>query len=137
MQHGPSDGYRQTAARSLQGLLQQLPRDDAARRAQLLLRRWQRIRHHAGSQLPRLAAEQFPAGAKLRQILDVFQDIIEPEQKKYVCAPCSNCKGAMRDMFVSYGLFERCNILYGGLVELIVNAMVDITRRTFLEWEWH
>jgi Fe-S oxidoreductase len=74
--------------------------------------------------------------AKLRQILDVFQDIIEPEQKKYVCAPCSNCKGAIRDMFASYGVFEKCNILYGGLVELIVNAMVDIDK-PFLEWEWH
>jgi Fe-S oxidoreductase len=74
--------------------------------------------------------------AKLRQILDVFQDIIEPEHNKYVCAPCSNCKGAMRDMFAYYGLFERCNILYGGLVELVVNAMTDI-REGFLEWEWH
>jgi Fe-S oxidoreductase len=73
--------------------------------------------------------------AKLRQILDVFQDIIEPDQKKYVCAPCSNCKGAIRDMFTAYGLFERCNILYGGLVELIVNAMTDI-EKPFLEWEW-
>ncbi len=74
--------------------------------------------------------------AKLRQILDVFQDTLEPEQKKYVCAPCSNCKGAMRDMFRTYGLFERCNILYGGLVELIVNAMTDI-EEPFLEWDFH
>lgn len=74
--------------------------------------------------------------AKMRQVLDVFQDIIGPEQKKYVCAPCSNCKGAMRDMFAAYGLFERCNILYGGLVELIVNAMPEI-KEPFLEWEWH
>jgi len=74
--------------------------------------------------------------AKLRQILDVFQDIIEPEHKKYVCAPCSNCKGAMRDLFAAYGLFDRCNILYGGLVELIVNAMTDIDKE-YLEWEWH
>lgn len=74
--------------------------------------------------------------AKLRQILDVFQDIIAPEHKKYVCAPCSNCKGAMRDMFAAYGLFERCNILYGGLVELIVNAMTDFDK-PYLEWEWH
>jgi len=73
---------------------------------------------------------------KLRQILDVFQDIIGPEHKKYVCAPCSNCKGAIRDMFAAYGVFERCNILYGGLVELVVNAMVDI-EKPFLEWEWH
>ena len=81
-------------------------------------------RHHVASRV------------KLRQILDVFQDIIGPEHKKYVCAPCSNCKGALRDMFVAYGLFERCNVLYGGLVELIVNAMVDIPEG-YLEWEWH
>jgi len=70
---------------------------------------------------------QVSSRAKLRQILDVFQDIIGPEHKKYVCAPCSNCKGSMRDMFAAYGLFERCNILYGGLVELIVNAMTKAT----------
>lgn len=74
--------------------------------------------------------------AKLRQILNVFHDVLGPEQKKYVCAPCSNCKGAMRDMFAAYGLFERCNILYGGLVELVVNAMTDF-EKPFLEWEWH
>jgi len=73
---------------------------------------------------------------KLRQILDVFADVIEPEQKKYVCAPCSNCKGAIRDMMAAYGVFERCNILYGGLVELIVNAMPEI-KKPFLEWDWH
>jgi len=74
--------------------------------------------------------------AKLRQILNVFQDIIGPEHKKYVCAPCSNCKGAMRDMFAAYGLFEKCNILYGGLVELVVNAMTDFDK-PYIEWEWH
>ncbi|MCP4569344.1 MAG: (Fe-S)-binding protein [FCB group bacterium] len=73
---------------------------------------------------------------KLRQVLDVFQDVLDPEQKKYVCAPCSNCKGAMRDTFAAYGLFDKCNILYGGLVELVVNAMTDIDK-PFLEWEWH
>ncbi len=73
---------------------------------------------------------------KMRQILDVFQDVLDPEYKKYLCAPCSNCKGAMRDMFAAYGLFERCNILYGGLVELIVNAMTDVPEG-YVEWEWH
>jgi Fe-S oxidoreductase len=74
--------------------------------------------------------------AKLRQVLDVFSDIIEPEHRKYLCAPCSNCKGQIRELFSAYGVFEKCNILYGGLVELIVNAMVDI-KEPFLEWEWH
>lgn len=73
---------------------------------------------------------------KLRQVLDVFQDVIAPEHKKYVCAPCSNCKGQIRELFSAYGVFERCNILYGGLVELIVNAMTDI-EKPFLEWDWH
>ncbi len=80
--------------------------------------------------------ENISGRKKLRQVLDTFQDIIGPEHKKYVCAPCSNCKGAMRDMFATFGLFEKCNILYGGLVELIVNAMVDIDKE-YLEWEWH
>jgi Fe-S oxidoreductase len=74
--------------------------------------------------------------AKLRQVLDVFQDVIGPEHKKYLCAPCSNCKGQIRELFNAYGVFERCNILYGGLVELIVNAMTDI-KEPFLTWEWH
>jgi Fe-S oxidoreductase len=74
--------------------------------------------------------------AKMRQVLDVFQDIIGPEHKKYLCAPCSNCKGQFRELFAAYGLFERCNVLYGGLVELIVNAMPDVNP-PFLAWEWH
>ncbi len=63
---------------------------------------------------------------KLKQILEVFQDVISPEVKKYVCAPCSNCKGQIRDLFNYYQVWEKCGIFYGGLVELVVNAMVDI-----------
>jgi Fe-S oxidoreductase len=73
---------------------------------------------------------------KLKQILDVFQDVIDPSVKKYVCAPCSNCKGQIRGMFEHYGIWEKTNILYGGLVELMVNAMVDV-KKPFIEWEWH
>jgi Fe-S oxidoreductase len=73
---------------------------------------------------------------KYRQVLDAFADQIEPETKKYVCAPCSNCKGQMRDLFGYYQAWDRCGILYGGLVELIVNAMVDV-REGFLEWDFH
>jgi len=72
---------------------------------------------------------------KYRQILDAFADSIEPETKKYVCAPCSNCKGQMRDLFTYYEAWDRCGILYGGLVELVVNAMVDVPEG-FLEWEF-
>ncbi len=55
-----------------------------------------------------------------------FQDQIQPDINKYVCAPCSNCKGAIRDMLDYYNAPEKCSIYYGGLVELIVNAMVDV-----------
>jgi Fe-S oxidoreductase len=71
---------------------------------------------------------------KLKQILEAFQDVLNPEIKKYVCAPCSNCKGQIRDLLNYYHLGEKYNIHYGGLVELIVNAMVDI-EKPFIEWD--
>lgn len=40
---------------------------------------------------------------KLKQILNAFADQPAPEVKKYVCAPCSNCKGQIRDPFQYYG----------------------------------
>lgn len=73
---------------------------------------------------------------KFRQILEAFADCIDAETKKYVCAPCSNCKGQMRDLINYYQAWNRCGILYGGLVELIVNAMVDV-REGFIDWEMH
>jgi Fe-S oxidoreductase len=73
---------------------------------------------------------------KLEQILNAFSDCMDPSVNKYVCTPCSNCKGQFRDMFAYYNLWESNRILYGGLVELIVNAMEDV-KPGFLEWEWH
>jgi hypothetical protein len=73
---------------------------------------------------------------KFRQILEAFRDEIGPETNKYVCAPCSNCKGQLRDTIRYYEAWERCRITYGGLVELIVNAMADVPEG-FLEWEFH
>jgi len=66
---------------------------------------------------------------KVKQVLDVFQDIISPEIPKFVCAPCSNCKGQFRDLIGYYNLDELCNIHYTGLADLIVNAMADIPTR--------
>ena len=71
---------------------------------------------------------------KFKQTLEAFQDNIEPSVHKYVCAPCSNCKGAFRDGLTYYNAFEKCGIIYGGLVELIVNAMEDIDK-PFIQWE--
>jgi Fe-S oxidoreductase len=73
---------------------------------------------------------------KLKQILDAFSDQPGPEVKKYLCAPCSNCKGQIRDLLQYYNVFEKSGIIYGGLVELIVNAMVDV-KEGFIEWELH
>jgi Fe-S oxidoreductase len=63
---------------------------------------------------------------KLRQILNAFSDEKDPAVPKYVCAPCSNCKGQLRDLIAHYGAKKKMNLQYGGLVELIVNAMVDV-----------
>lgn len=73
---------------------------------------------------------------KMAQVLEAFGDCLDPAIPKYICAPCSNCKGQFRDMLTYYDLWEKHRILYGGLVELIVNAMVD-AKPGFIEWEWH
>jgi Fe-S oxidoreductase len=70
---------------------------------------------------------------KAKQILEAFNDVMDPSIKKYVCAPCSNCKGQIRDLIEAYRLGQY-SIRYGGLVELVVNAMVDI-EKPFIEWE--
>jgi Fe-S oxidoreductase len=73
---------------------------------------------------------------KFKQIIEAFADQPGPEVKKYLCAPCSNCKGQFRDMLQYYGALEKSGITYGGLVELIVNAMVDV-KKPFIKWEMH
>jgi len=49
-----------------------------------------------------------------------------PTQKKYVCTPCSNGKGLLRDLIGDYGAWEKSGIGCGGPVELIVNGMTDL-----------
>jgi Fe-S oxidoreductase len=72
---------------------------------------------------------------KLKQILDVFSDCLGPDVKKYVCAPCSNCKGQLRELIRYYDVWEKCGILYGGLVELIANAMPEL-KNSIIKWEF-
>ncbi len=74
--------------------------------------------------------------AKFKQILEAFQDVEEPNTTKYICAPCSNCKGQIRDLLSHYQTREKYSIFYGGLAEVIANAMADLAR-PFIEWEWH
>jgi Fe-S oxidoreductase len=72
---------------------------------------------------------------KLKQVLEAFADCPGPDIKKYVCAPCSNCKGQLRDLFQYYDVWEKAGILYGGLVELIANAMPEL-KGPFIKWEF-
>jgi Fe-S oxidoreductase len=71
---------------------------------------------------------------KFTQIINAFSDCPGPETPKFLCAPCSNCKGQIRDLFQYYGAKEKSNIIYSGLVELIVNAMVDV-KPGFINWD--
>ena len=74
---------------------------------------------------------------KFRQILEAFQgEPMDRDHPKYVCAPCSNCKGQIRDIIKYYEAWEKAGIHYGGLVELMVNAMVD-ANPGYIDWEWH
>lgn len=67
---------------------------------------------------------------KLKQAIEAFQDDPSPKTPKYVCVPCSNCKGAMRDICSYYKATEKIGLNYGGLVDLVVNAMVDVKKPT-------
>jgi Fe-S oxidoreductase len=71
---------------------------------------------------------------KVKQIVDAFSDSPKPEIKKYVCAPCSNCKGQIRNLIEAFDLKKKYGIYYGGLVELVVNAMKD-NKEPFIKWE--
>lgn len=71
---------------------------------------------------------------KLEQVLNAFSDSRGHAHPKYVCVPCSNCKGQMRDLIEHHGLMEKERMVYGGVVELIVNAMVDV-KPGFVKWE--
>jgi Fe-S oxidoreductase len=74
---------------------------------------------------------------KFRQILEAFSgEPMDHEHPKYVCAPCSNCKGQIRDIIKYYDAWEKAGISYGGVVELVVNAMAD-AKPGFIDWEWH
>ena len=62
---------------------------------------------------------------KFKQVLEAFQGE-DPAEPKYVCAPCSNCKGQLRGVLEYYDATNKVGIRYTGLVEFIVNAMADI-----------
>ncbi|MEW6547679.1 MAG: (Fe-S)-binding protein [Bacillota bacterium] len=65
---------------------------------------------------------------KFKQILEAFAGELDPSIPKYVCAPCSNCKGQLRGLLDYFDATRKCGIYYGGLAELIVNAMTDFEK---------
>ena len=71
---------------------------------------------------------------KMEQILGAFSECMDPSIKKYVCAPCSNCKGQIRELLEHNDLYSKNSFAYGGLVELIVNAMTNVNPG-FIKWE--
>ena len=71
---------------------------------------------------------------KFWQISEAFKECLGPETKKYICAPCSNCKGQIRDILEENDLYTKNSFAYGGLVELIVNCMVDVNPG-YIKWE--
>ena len=70
----------------------------------------------------------------MEQIANAFGDCLDPSIKKYVCAPCSNCKGQIRELLQENNLLEKNGMQYGGLVELIVNAMTEV-KPGFIKWD--
>ena len=74
------------------------------------------------------------ARKKFEQIINAFGDEFEnPDIPKFVCAPCSNCKGTIRDILGVYKATAKYNVQYGGLVDLMVNALVS-TETPYLEF---
>ncbi len=75
------------------------------------------------------------ARKKAEQVLQAFQDCLDPKIPKYYCAPCSNCKGAARESLMeAYHFKQQYNITYGGLSELMVNALRGLPR-PFITWK--
>ena len=70
---------------------------------------------------------------KFKQVLETFSDVPNPEVKKYVCAPCLNCKLQFREIFTYFKAREKSGLYCGGMAELIVNAMAEI-KKPFITW---
>jgi len=70
---------------------------------------------------------------KVSQILAAFEDVLDAGADKCVIAPCSNCKGTLREAIGHYGLEEKYRIHYSGLADLMVNAMAELPG-PYIEW---
>lgn len=78
--------------------------------------------------------DKVSARKKLEQIINAFgEEFSDPGVLKCVCAPCSNCKGTIRDILKAYKVTARYNVHYSGLVELMVNALASM-EKPYLEF---
>lgn len=76
--------------------------------------------------------DKVSARMKFTQIINAFQDeFANPDIVKYVCAPCSNCKGTIRDLLKVYQATKHYNVQYGGIVELMVNGLSSMDKPYF------
>lgn len=72
---------------------------------------------------------------KFEQILNAFtpEEMADKSLPKIVCAPCSNCKGSIRDIFKYYKATGTYNLQYTGLADIMVEAL-ESTEGHFLEF---
>jgi hypothetical protein len=63
---------------------------------------------------------------KVKQILEAFKDELDTPTFKYICAPCLSCRLQINLLLDFYGLREKYLIYCGGLLNLVLNAMVDV-----------
>ena len=70
---------------------------------------------------------------KVHQILAAFRDVPDTDADQCVIAPCSNCKGTLREAFRHYGLEEKYRIHYTGPADLMDNAVADLTE-PYIDW---
>jgi len=73
---------------------------------------------------------------KLKQVLDAFSDQPRQDAKQYLTHRVPTPKLQFRDILEHHNAREKPGITYGGLVELIVNAMVGI-KEPFIKCEEH
>jgi hypothetical protein len=73
---------------------------------------------------------------KIDQVMEAFSECLEDtEARKYLCAPCHDCRTQLRDLLAEYAPWETSLIRCGGLAELVANAM-EAVRPGFLQWAW-
>ena len=77
---------------------------------------------------------QVSGSKKMEQVREAFSECLDAGTRKYLCAPCGDCKVQLRALLQEHAPWEGHRILCGGLAELAANALVAV-RPGFLNWE--